>query len=293
VTAITRAAMAQRVRRELGDFPWETTGSAASSSSVIAVVLGTDWAEGDIGEFEDDGEEFRVRSISSNDLTCVRGYNGTTAATQAASSRILKSPRYGLIEIQNAVEGVIQDLPYPKVYKKVSDTIAPAPATTLWYDVGTTGNARALIRVVQQYGSGNEIVGFFGVRHAAPRVVFERNLPTAIVAAGTGVMFPDGFYHATNTVAIDFAAKITDAGTTSYDDLNEGDVVTEAVIYGAVSFLEAALENKKPRKPRGDRETLRGASLYQRKYEESLNRAQVELRETIPLMRRSSTSRVA
>jgi hypothetical protein len=53
-------------------------------------------------------------------------------------------------------------------------------------------------------------------------------------------------------------------------------------VYGAVARLEGALENKKPRQPREDRETLRGASLAQRRYEESLNTAYQECLTTIP-----------
>ena len=100
------------------------------------------------------------------------------------------------------------------------------------------------------------------------------------------MLFPDGFFHATNTVDIEYAAKITDVQAASvYSDFTDGDAVVEAIIYGAVSHLEAALENRKPRKPRQDRETLRGASMFDRKFEEALNRAQMELRATMPLMR--------
>ena len=97
--------------------------------------------------------------------------------------------------------------------------------------------------------------------------------------------FPDGFYHATNTVNVDYAAKITDSVTTaSYDDLTADDAVVEAIIFGVVSHLEGALENSKPRQPRQDRETLRGASMYDRKFEDALQRANQELRDTIPIM---------
>ena len=58
----------------------------------------------------------------------------------------------------------------------------------------------------------------------------------------------------------------------------------EAIIFGVVSHLEGALENSKPRQPRQDRETLRGASMYDRKFEDALQRANQELRDTIPIM---------
>lgn len=283
MAAITRAVAVQRVRRMLGDFPWETTGSAASSSSVVVVADGTDWAEGDVGEFEDDGEQFWVKSISTNDLTCVRGYNGTTAATQAASSRILKNPRYGLIEIQNAIESVIQTLPYPRIYKVVADTVTPDPATTVWYDVAAP--ALDLVSVTQLYGTSDAKVGIYNQRRSYYQARLQRNLPTGLVASGVGIQFSQ-FFHPTNTVRVNYAARITDAGTTSYDDLEDASLVTEAVLYGAVAYLEASLENRKPRRPRHDRETLRGASLFDRKFKETLNLAEQELRETSPLTHR-------
>jgi len=282
MTAITKAALAQRIRYEANDHPWEDTGAAANATSTITGVTTAFWVKGDIGEFAADGDTFYTQSEAAGTITAVRSYNGSTGATHAAASRIFKNPRYTLTEINNAVEGVIQDLPFPQTYKAVLDSVTPAPTTTVWYDLAAP--ARRLIKVVQPFGPGDALLGFYGVRHAAPRVIFERNLPTAQVTSLAGLMFPDGFYHESNVVAVTYAAKITDTGTTSWDDLQEGDNITEAVVYGAVARLEAALEQKKPRKPRQDRETLRGASLYERKYQQALNRARQELRATVPLM---------
>src|SRR3990167_791141 len=203
MTAITQAALIQRVRYELGDNPWETTGSAASASSVVAVADGTDWAEGDIGEFEDDGEQFWVKSISTNDLTCVRGYNGTTAATQAASSRILKFPRYGYKEVTNAIESTIQNLPYHKVWKKVGDTVTPAPTTAVWYDLAA--DALDIIDARQLYGTSDTKEGRYGERHNVRSIILRRNMTSSLVTSTVGVRFPGGFYHASNTVNIDYA----------------------------------------------------------------------------------------
>jgi hypothetical protein len=280
---LSQATLVQRVRYELGDRPWETTGSAASSSSVVAVADGTDWSEGDIGEFVSDGDTFWVQSINSNDLTAVRSYWGSTGASHGASSRILKNPRYTYMEITNAIASVISERLWPHAWKKISDSITPSPTTTIWYDLAA--DALALIRAVQAYGSSDLALGFYGIRHTGPRIVFERNLPTTHAASGVGLQFPDGFYHESNTVTIDYAAKITSTvATGSYSDLTDGTAVVEAIIYGAASHLEAALENRKPRKPRQDRETLRGASMYETKFQDALKRATLELKSSIPLM---------
>jgi len=282
--AYLQATLVQRIRYELGDRPWEDTGAAASASSTITGVSTGDWAEGDIGEFTTDGDTFRVISETGGTITATRSYWGSTGAIHGAASRIVKNPRYTFLEITNAISAIINERLWPLAWKKVADTITPNPAV-LWYDLAA--GALGLIKVVQLYGASDQIIGFFGMRHATPRVIFERNLPTTVTASGVGVMFPDGFYNDTNDVAIDYAAKITDTiGTGSYSDLSAGDAVAEAIIYGAVAHLEGALEQRKPRKPRQDRETLRGASLYDRRFTEALNRANQECRDTIPIMSR-------
>lgn len=282
--SLSRATLVQRIRYELGDRPWEDTGTASTGSSTITSASTGDWVEGDIGEFVEDGDTFRVVSESGGTITATRSYWGTTGASHAASSRILKNPRYGFVEITNAIEKVIQGrLLFPKVYKKVADTVTP-DTTSTWFDLAA--DALGLIRVVQRYGSSNSVLGFYGERHQSYRVGFRRNLPTALVTSGVGLRFPDGFYHSSNVVSVDYAAKITDTiATAAYSDLTDGDAVVEAIIYGTVAELEQALENRKPRKPRHDRETLRGGAIYERKFEEALNRTEQELRATIPLMR--------
>ncbi len=281
--SVTVASLVQRIRFELGDRPWETVGTLTNAAdTTCAVTDGTDWAKGDIGEFVEDGDTFLVQSISSNDLTCVRGYWGSTAAGHT-SARLMKNPRYSFDEIKNAISATIQgQLLFPKVYKKVADTITPTAGTT-WYDLAAT--AQGLVQAVQLYGTSDSKVGFFGTRHGDFPILMERNLPTTLVASGVGVRFPGGFFHSSNTVSIDYAAKITDTiASSEYSDITDGEAVVEAIIYGAVAHLEGALENRKPRKPRHDRETLRGASLYQTKFEDALAMAERECRTNIPLL---------
>lgn len=285
--SLAQSTLVQRIRYELGDRPWETTGSAADATSVIAVAAGTDWVAGDVLEFPADGDTALVRSIASNDLTCVRSYWGSTGASHAASSRIYKNPRYTFMEITNAISSVINERLWPWVYKKVADTITPAPTTTVWYDLGTSGDVLGIISVRQLYGGSNEKQGFFTPsRRGAPRrFEVKRNMTTTLVTAGVGMRFPDGFYHNTNAVNVDFAAKITDTvATNAYSDFSAGEALVEAIIYGAVSHLEGALENRKPRQPRQDRETVRGAAMYEAKFSDALRRAEMELGVKYPII---------
>ena len=282
--ALSQATLVQRIRFEQRDFPITYTGTLANAAdTTLAVTDGTQFAVGDVVEFEADGDTCLVTAIVSNDLTVTRSYYGSTAAAHSATS-FVKNPRHYFNEIVNAISSVIQSRLWPLAWIEVADTITPAPTTTTWYDLAAT--ARGLISVRQLYGTSDTKQGFYGTtRRYDRRVVIGRNMTTTLVASGTGLRFPDGFFHASNTVNVDYAAKITDVVSGgNYSDLTDGDAIVEAIIFGVVSHLEGALENSKPRQPRQDRETLRGASMYDRKFEDALQRANQELRDTIPIM---------
>src|SRR3972149_2660165 len=148
--SLAQSTLVQRIRYELGDRPWEDTGTASSGSSTITGASTGDWVEGDIGEFITDGDTFRTVSETGGEITATRSYWGTTGAAHGASSRILKNPRYAHVEIVNAISAVIQDKLWPLAWKKVADTITPNPTVTLWYDLAA--DARAIIRAIQLYG---------------------------------------------------------------------------------------------------------------------------------------------
>lgn len=281
----SQATLVQRIRYELGDRPWEDSScTAASASSTITGATSGAWVKGDIGEFLEDGDTFLVISESSGTITATRSYWGSTGAGHT-SKRVLKNPRYTFTEITNAITAVINGKLFPRVYKSVAATVTPDAANTQWYNLASV--ATGLIDARQLYGTNNVKEGRYGMNKRSERSIdFRRNMTTGLVASGVGVRFPTGFYHDSNTVNIDYAAKITDTvGGGNYSDFSAGEAVAEAIIYGAVAHLEAALENRKPRKPRGDRETLRGASVYEQRFQEALNWAEEECNTNIPLMR--------
>ena len=283
--SLSQATLVQRIRFEQRDLPHQYTGTLANAADTsCAVADSTQFVIGDVIEFLADGDTCLVTALpDATTLTVERSYYGSTATAHAGTA-FVKMPRHYFNEITNAISSVIQSRLWPLAWIEVADTITPAPTTTTWYDLAAT--ARGLISVRQLYGTSDTKQGFYGTtRRYDRRVVIGRNMTTTLVASGIGLRFPDGFYHATNTVNVDYAAKITDSVTTaSYDDLTADDAVVEAIIFGVVSHLEGALENSKPRQPRQDRETLRGASMYDRKFEDALQRANQELRDTIPIM---------
>jgi hypothetical protein len=263
--------------------PWETTGDASSATSFVTVNDGTDWAEGDVGEF-DDGDTFWVRQPVAEELTSVRSYYGSTGAFHASGSRILKNPKYKHREITNAISSVINfELPFPRIYKVASDTITPDQSGTIWYDLDA--DALGLVSV-EQLGDNIPVQRRrYGEFHKWTRVRFERNLPTSLCASGVGLAFPDGFLDNDNTVYVTFAEKITDdtlAG--EYLDFDAGDAVVEAIVLGSVALLQSALELRKPRKGAQETDNLRSGSYFGQLYKKALWTAEKEIRARYPLM---------
>jgi hypothetical protein len=243
--AVSQSALIPRVRdllSEFGDQTWYTQGSAASSSSVVAVTDGTDWEEGAVGEFQDDGEQFKVISVSVNNLTCFRGHAGTTGAVHAASSTIVRDPKFSYRQVNQALTSALSRL-WPYVYKVTSTPITPT-TTTYWYNLATTDIE--LLGARQEYGTTSIAVGEFHTHSMRPTnkkfIRFERELPATAAASGVGVYFPDGFYHATNTVKVRTKSILT--GTSDIEDSNLLPVA-DALIIGALPRLLIDVQMKR------------------------------------------------
>lgn len=282
--SLTQATLIQRIRWHLGDIPWETTGTTADATGDVTVADGDDWTEGDVGEFQSDGDTFLVRSKAGSDLVSVRSYYGSTGATHATTGRVLKNPKYKFSEIANSIAEVIEYmLPWPRFYKVTADTVTPDPANKVWYDLAA--DALALVRVHQLYGASNQRDMQYGAFHKSPRVTFKRGLPATLVASGVGVGFPDGFSHTTNTVFIDYAAKITSTiGTGAYSDFTAGDAIVSAIEYATVALLQGSLELRRLRHSAEDPDPLRGADVFNRLFVHAATAAEKELRQKNPLM---------
>jgi hypothetical protein len=245
--AYAKSSLIQDIRHLLNDEPWETTSTTTLASGTVAVPDGTKWGVGDIGEWQTGtvgGEQFLVQSISSNTLTVSRGYNGTTAETHTSGDRVVKNPRYSYIQITDSIDRVIETL-YPNLWKQVTSTVTP-DSTTFWFDSGlSTTEFIDLIRGEQRYGTSDTRVGTYGTvspRISSLPVFYERNMPTALVSSGTGVRFPGGFHHSSNTITMRWRAKLTSTVSGSnYSDIDEG-VLSEIVALGVCSRLVSAKE---------------------------------------------------
>lgn len=245
--AYAKSSLVQDIRHLLQDNPWETTSTTTGTGTPVAVPDGTKWAVGDVGEWSFSGtaggEQFLVQSISSNNLTIVRGYNGTTAEAHTSGDRVVKNPRYSVIQITDSIDRVI-DAAYPSVWKAVSSTITPAPSTTTWYDSELTGaDLTGLIDLIggtQSYGTGQ--IGFFGYGIPTRPIRIQEGIPTATLASTVGIRFPGGVWHPTNDITVRFRTKLTNTVSGgNYSDLDEG-LFTECVAYGVAARLLSAKE---------------------------------------------------
>lgn len=238
--AVSNTTLIPRVRRWLDERPYVDVATASNASdTTLDVTDGADWEEGDIVEFQDDGEQCLVRSVSGNTLTVLRGWNGTTAAGHT-SITVFKSPQYTYYNILQSIDSAIDKL-WPYAYKVATTTITP-DSNTLWYNL-TVSNFIDLVSVQQVYGSVDQAVGVFGQKGSGRSVVLGRNLPSSLaVTDGIALQFPYGFWDNSNDVLVTYRTYIT--GTADIED--DGRLpVADAVVFGATAFLLQAKESER------------------------------------------------
>jgi hypothetical protein len=237
-----KGVIVQHTRDLLDDHPWETrvTGGSTGTDADFDVPDGSAWDEGAIGEFQDDGEQFLVRTISSNTLTTKRGHNGTTVSDHPSGTVIQRDPVFSYYVIVGSIEDVMEQL-WPYVYKAVDDTITPSN-TKIWFDLAA--DVMALISVRQLHGTAPAIhLGTYGEKDSGKPVVMQRNLPTALVASRVGLSFPQGFFDGTSDIYIRYAAKLTTTVTSgAYEDAENEGLWRDVLAYGAAARLLSAKE---------------------------------------------------
>jgi len=111
----TQADLRQRVRNNVygaypTDQPFVTILGAAiadGTTTTVTVADGTDWSQGDVVEIDETAEQLMVTSISTNDLTVLRGWNNTTAAAATDGGKIFKNPRFTIQQIDEGLDACL------------------------------------------------------------------------------------------------------------------------------------------------------------------------------------------
>lgn len=161
--AITRSVLRTKIRNKLKDW-WidQDTNSAylsAAALTLTATTSGSKFHEGDIIECAD--ETMKVTSVSSNNVTVIRGYKGTTAANHSASTALYIVDNYTSDEINYAIQDAFKALhpyisePYVDDIQKSGNriTLDECDATTGWSQ-GGDGSAAVLDTNNEKVGSG-------------------------------------------------------------------------------------------------------------------------------------------
>jgi len=230
----------------LGDHPYETTSTTVDTGTTVAVTDGTRWEEGAIGEWQTGTvgyEQFFVQSVAANNLTVIRGFDGTTAETHTSGDRVLRIDNDGFAgrKVQQAITQALLDS-WPYVWKTGTVTLTYA-STTKWYNLDAL--TLGIVQVAQQPNATIADIGIFKDRYfgQGKYYIVRRNLPTGLVASANGITFPAGVYDARtsggNSIIVTDVRALT--GTTDISD-SSNLPVAEAFVYGAVARLLKAKE---------------------------------------------------
>lgn len=99
------------------------SGGISNSDTTVGVENSTAWKRGDIGQFDDGELVFCSADGSGGNLTVVRGYEGSTAASQADNARLEKNPPFYRIHVEALINEVIRTDLWPHVWTWHNDTL--------------------------------------------------------------------------------------------------------------------------------------------------------------------------
>src|SRR5678810_235897 len=217
MTLLSTADLIPKVRVKLGSNEWQTTHSNSvanvTTDTTVTVPDGTLWSKGAILEWQDNGEQGLVKSISTNDLTVKRQHNDTVAAAHSASSVIIRDPIFSYWEISKAITDAIAHS-FPYMWKRDTKTITPVTNQS-WYDFDV--DAIDLIDAIQIYGTAPDLVIGYYVQSMYASVnpdvrnlpiVFVQNLPAATFASTKAVRFPGGIFDSTANIIVGFRQRL-------------------------------------------------------------------------------------
>jgi hypothetical protein len=253
MAAVDIVVLMQRVRKWLQDEPYEDAHTDALTSSasdnIMTVADGTKYKEGNTIEWKNPDalgnfERAKVVSKSGDEITLFRGHDDTVVYAHSANSRFYKDPSWTGDQILRAINDAVASELWPWAWNKGSVNVTPAVGT-VWYDIAA--DFIDPIQIVQLY-SNNLRPGAYGTRNGIA-VQIARNLPTALVPSGNGISFPEGKYHATNVIKVDYRRLVTTA------TVEEG-MMADVVVFAVCEALMAARDLKKAEKD--NRQTMAG-----------------------------------
>lgn len=131
------------VRTLLRDMPFTdtiTTAPTTGAGTSMVVSTAAAWEVGDVLEFTGPAttgryEQVLITANSSGTLTIVRAYNETTAGTHTTAELARKNPRFGGVQIEEAINNVLDNETFPEIWQVNEASVTPSPTTTYIYDL--------------------------------------------------------------------------------------------------------------------------------------------------------------
>lgn len=240
---VVQATLIQRIRNLLDDDPYETYSTAiyASGGATVTVPDSGQWSDNVVGEWQDTGEQFLVRATpTGTTLTVKPGHRGTAQAGHPNGTAILQASDFSFASIADAISLTVQSL-WPYVWKVVNTTIVPVAGNT-WYALPAA--LIDFVRVSQKRGTSSDF-GYFGASGSNMPISLARRVPASMALGSLAVGFPQGMFDATQTIYVDYRAKLTDTiAALAYSDIDDG-ILAEIVAFGAASRLMVAKESSR------------------------------------------------
>jgi hypothetical protein len=240
--AYARTTLVKRIRQVLGDLAWPDicTEAMDTTETGLDVADGTKYSTGTIVEFQDDGEQCYVVSVTGNTLTVLRNFRYSVTATEGTgtthsiNATILSTPTFLYADVVEGISSVLTGL-WPYVYREVIYTLTPQTDGNDWYELddaaSNTSVALDLSSVVQIIGTGATSRVFrYGERGGAYPVGFRRDVPAAKLGSGVGLYIPY-LRDVSNSIFAHTIAPILDTyAAPDYTHLTAG-VEVDCVIY--------------------------------------------------------------
>ncbi len=267
--------LVRRIRRELEDEPWEdyATSSVAADATTVPVNEGAAWAEGDVGEWNDDSfEQFKVRVGGSSSLTVKPGHNDTDSVAHADNAVVLKNPKVNGWFIVSVLEETLSEL-WPYAWAVRSTTLTPV-LNQSYYTL--PADLVDVISVTQkQVGTPTSYVAY-GTRGSSLPIAVSRGLPVADVGSGNSLMIQT-LDNTTNAITLQYRAFL------SMSDIEDG-LLSSAMVWGAMTKLALAADTTLIRQtiPQNAISGLRQSLGYQQRFEDVRRQLHYELERTFP-----------
>lgn len=187
-------------------------------------------------EIEIGYERMYVRSVSSQDLTVIRGWNGTTATTHADGDVVHIEPRWARQDILDALTTAAQALPR-SVFGVTTVDLTPTSEAHAFDLTGALG--KDVIRLLQIWRKNTDGAAYLW---RDVRATLLRDMDTSLFTSGYAVQLPPAWtYGSTTTLRCTYAWALDSASITSSTDLESDlgapSVIGDALVYAAGGHL--------------------------------------------------------